>query len=78
MSLHIAVPWLHSAASAWHLKNENDAFWIREAQSLLLVMAFCQRLGDVFMAGGGKGPRKACSYRVEEGTADMPKLAFAA
>ena len=33
-------------------ENENDAFWIREAeaQSLLLVMALCQRLGDVFMA----------------------------
>ena len=61
-------------------ENENDAFWIREAeaQSLLLVMAFCQRLGDVFMARAGKGPRKACSYRVEEGTADAPKLAFAA
>jgi hypothetical protein len=28
-------------------ENENDAFWIREAeaQSLLLLMAFCQRLG---------------------------------
>jgi hypothetical protein len=41
-------------------KNENDAFWIREAeaQSLLLVMAFCQRLGDVFMARAGKGPWK--------------------
>jgi hypothetical protein len=78
--LHIAVPWLLSAASAWHLKNENDAFRIREAeaQSLLLVMAFCQRLGDVFMARAGKGPWKACSYRVEEGTADAPKLAFAA
>jgi hypothetical protein len=51
-------------------ENENDAFWIREAeaQSLLLLMAFCQRLGDVFMA---------CSYRVEERTADAPKLAFA-
>jgi len=61
-------------------ENENDAFWIREAeaQSLLLVMAFCQRLGDVFMARAGKGPRKACSYRVEEGTADAAKLAFAA
>ncbi len=61
-------------------KRENDAFWIREAeaQSLLLVMAFCQRLGDVFMARAGKGPRKACSYRVEEGTADARKLAFAA
>jgi hypothetical protein len=61
-------------------ENENDAFWIREAeaQSLLLLMAFYQRLGDVFMARAGKGPRKACSYRVEEGTADAPKLAFAA
>lgn len=59
-------------------ENENDAFWIREAQSLLLVMAFCQRLGDVLLARAGKGPRKACSYRVEEGTADAPKLAFAA
>jgi hypothetical protein len=61
-------------------ENENDAFWIREAeaQSLLLLMAFCQRLGDVFMARAGKGPRKACSYRAEEGTADAPKLAFAA
>ena len=31
------------------IENENDAFRIREAeaQSLLLVMAFCQRLGDV-------------------------------
>ena len=60
-------------------ENENDAFWIREAeaQSLLLLMAFCQRLGDVFMARAGKGPRKACSYRVEERTADAPKLAFA-
>ena len=58
----------------------DDAFWIREAeaQSLLLLMAFYQRLGDVFMARAGKGPRKACSYRVEEGTADAPKLAFAA
>jgi hypothetical protein len=57
-------------------ENENDAFWIREAeaQSLLLVMAFCQRLGDVFMARAGKGPRKACSYRVEEGTADAPSV----
>jgi hypothetical protein len=29
-------------------ENENDAFWIREAeaQSLLLFMAFCQRLGE--------------------------------
>jgi hypothetical protein len=25
-----------------------------------------------------QGPRKACSYRVEAGTADAPKLAFAA
>jgi hypothetical protein len=60
---------------------ENEkSFWIREAeaQSLLLLMAFCQRLGDVFMARAGKGPRKACSYRVEEGTADAPKLVFAA
>ena len=80
MPLHIAVLWLLCAASAWHFENENDAFWIREAeaQSLLLLMAFCQRLGDVFMARAGKGPRKACSYRVEEGTADAPKLAFAA
>ena len=47
-------------------ENENDAFWIREAeaQSLLLLMAFCQRLGAVFMARGGKGPRKACSYQL--------------
>ena len=29
------------------------------------------------MARAGKGPRKACSYRVEERTADAPKLAFA-
>jgi hypothetical protein len=29
------------------IENENDAFRIGEAQSLLLVMAFCQRLGDV-------------------------------
>jgi hypothetical protein len=37
-------------------ENENDAFWIREAetQSLLLLMAFCQRLGDVFMAGAAR------------------------
>ena len=29
-------------------ENENDAFWIREAeaQSLLLFMAFCRRLGE--------------------------------
>jgi hypothetical protein len=73
----IAVPWLLSAASAWYLKMR---MMLREAeaQSLLLVMAFCQRLGDVFMARAGKGPWKACSYRVEEGTADAPKLAFAA
>jgi hypothetical protein len=79
MSLHIAVLWLLSAASV-AFENENDAFWIREAeaQSLLLVMAFCQRPGDVFMARAGKGPPRACSYRVEEGTADAPKLAFAA
>jgi hypothetical protein len=36
-------------------ENENDAFWIREAeaQSLLLVIASRQRLGDVFMARAG-------------------------
>jgi hypothetical protein len=61
-------------------ENENDAFWIREAeaQSLLLVIASRQRLGDVFMARAGGVQRKACWYRVEEGTADAPKLAFAA
>lgn len=79
MSLRIAVPWLLSAASAWHLKMRMMHSGLEaEAQSLLLLMAFCQRLGDVFMARAGKGPRKACSYRVEEGTADAPKLAFAA
>jgi hypothetical protein len=61
-------------------ENENDAFWISEAeaQSLLLVIASRQRLGDVFMARAGGVQRKACWYRVEEGTADAPKLAFAA
>src|SRR5450631_1185306 len=46
-------------------KNENSAFWIREAeaQSLLLVMAFCQRLGDVFMARAGKGSTEGVSRR---------------
>jgi hypothetical protein len=36
-------------------ENENDAFWIREAeaQSLLLLMESCQRPGDVFMARAG-------------------------
>ena len=65
MSLHVAVPCLAFCRQRVAFENENDAFWIREAeaQSLLLVMAFCQRLGDVFMARAGKGPRKACSYR---------------
>jgi hypothetical protein len=37
-------------------ENENDAFWIREAevQSLLFGHGICQRLGDVFMARAGK------------------------
>jgi hypothetical protein len=40
---------------AFENENENDAFWIREAeaQSLLLVIASRQRLGDVFMARAG-------------------------
>jgi hypothetical protein len=42
------------------------------------LMSKHRLLGDVFMARAGKGPRKACSYRAEEGTADAPKLAFAA
>jgi hypothetical protein len=45
-------------------ENENDASWIREAeaQSLLLLMAFCQRLGDVFMARGGVAVMAHCNF----------------
>ena len=45
-------------------EDENDAFWIREAeaQSLLLVMAFCQRLGDALMARGGVAVMAHCNF----------------
>ena len=51
-----AVPWLAFCRQRVAFETENDAFWIREAeaQSLLLVMAFCQRLADVLMARAGK------------------------
>ena len=60
------------------IRRSRHIGYAREAQPLLLVMTYCQRIGDFFVGRAGKGSRKACSYRVEEGTADVPKLALAA
>ena len=60
------------------IRRSRHVGYAREAQPLLLVMNFCQRIGDFFVGRAGKGSRKACSCHVEEGTADVPKLAAAA
>ena len=64
MSLHVAVPCLAFCRQRVAFETENDAFWIREAeaQSLLLVMAFCQRLGDALMARGGVAVMAHCNF----------------
>jgi hypothetical protein len=60
------------------IRRSRHVGYAREAQPLLLVMKFCQRIGDFFVGRAGKGSRKAGSCHVEEGTADAPKLATAA
>jgi hypothetical protein len=60
------------------IRRSRHIGYAREAQPLLLVMTYCQRIGDFFVGRAGKGSRKACSCHVEEGTADVPKLALAA
>jgi hypothetical protein len=65
---------LSEAAIRW----SRHVGYAREAQPLLLVMKFCQRIGDFLVGRAGKGSRKACSCHVEEGTADAAKLAAVA
>jgi hypothetical protein len=56
-------------------ENENDAFWKRNLCYWSWHLSTSRRC---LHGQSRQGPRKACSYRVEAGTADAPKLAFAA
>ena len=71
---HLAPSYRLSEAA---IRRSRHVGYAREAQPLLLVMTYCQRIG-VLVGRTGKGSRKACSCHVEEGTADVPKLALAA
>jgi hypothetical protein len=72
---HVAPSYRLSEAA---IRRSRHVGYAREAQPLLLVMTHCQRIGDFLVGRTGKGSRKACSCHVEEGTADVPKLALAA
>ena len=72
---HVAPSYRLSEAA---IRRSRHVGYAREAQPLLLVMTYCQRIGDCLVGRAGKGSRKACSCHVEEGTADVPKPALAA